>query len=286
MELKNQLLDRISDYNAHRRWLSLDGRSFSDCFVDSEKLKRSLYFKGDVERDSLPFKEEIRSYVLANQGYMAKVLFAEKVEEAFEKPTDQRLNVLGDTVDVFASHMDKNGFLDFANIEVEGYPLSGHFIDVMSLAMACSTYYGSEQETRKIVGLCGLLHDWGKSQVNSEILNYSGKLSQDQMGEMQMHTERGYEILRKHFSSPIPEVALEHHERRDGSGYPFGKQNPDDITEMISIADVYQALTSRERPYRSSVGSLDALSIIQDEMRDRKFSEKCFESFAKMLSYD
>jgi len=99
----------------------------------------------------------------------------------------------------------------------------------------------------------GPLHDIGKINVSLEILKKKTLLTRKELQRLRHHTVAGA-ILLNHFHGEKdllgPTVALEHHERLDGSGYPFGVPISNPIVEMVAICDVYDALIS-PRPYRN-----------------------------------
>jgi len=102
----------------------------------------------------------------------------------------------------------------------------------------------------------GFLHDIGKSKIPAEILNKPGKLTREEFELVKHHTIYGYELIRQ--SSDIDEqhayVALQHHEREDGSGYPFGLKGYEISrnSKMVAVADVFHAMISK-RVYKNTV---------------------------------
>ena len=99
----------------------------------------------------------------------------------------------------------------------------------------------------------------------SEILSKPGKLHHMEMGLIQIHPTIGFEILRNvDFPWPVAAIVLQHHERMDGSGYPYGLTGEDILLEarIISVADVVEAMSSH-RPYRASIGVEYALQEIE-----------------------
>jgi HD-GYP domain-containing protein (c-di-GMP phosphodiesterase class II) len=110
----------------------------------------------------------------------------------------------------------------------------------------------SEAELQELT-VAGFLHDIGKVRIPEEIVQKTGKLSPDEIDEIRRHPEYGYEIM--HRSPGITErqalAALQHHEREDGSGYPFGLTGAkiDPFSKIIAVADVFHAMISR-RPYK------------------------------------
>lgn len=130
-------------------------------------------------------------------------------------------------------------------------------------------------EIGKILGLstfaieglieCGNLHDIGKSGVPLDILNKPGRLSSAEFEIVKQHAQEGYEVLKGiQFPWPIAKVALQHHERMDGSGYPQGLKGDEIILEarILAVADVVEAMAAH-RPYRERLGIDKALEEIE-----------------------
>lgn len=100
----------------------------------------------------------------------------------------------------------------------------------------------------------GPTHDIGKICVPLEILRKTTPLTETERGLIEHHTAAGYVLLSyysKDGQNLACQVALEHHERRDGSGYPRSIQLKDPLVEIIAVSDIYDALI-KPRPYRSS----------------------------------
>ncbi|MHB8139424.1 MAG: HD-GYP domain-containing protein [Smithellaceae bacterium] len=97
-------------------------------------------------------------------------------------------------------------------------------------------------------------HDIGKISVPIDILNKSTPLTSDEHKILKHHTLTGYVLLCHYFRDPVnitARVARDHHERRDGSGYPKGIRINDTMIELVIVTDIYDALIS-SRPYRPS----------------------------------
>jgi HD-GYP domain-containing protein (c-di-GMP phosphodiesterase class II) len=102
----------------------------------------------------------------------------------------------------------------------------------------------------------GFLHDIGKSKIPSEILNKPGKLTREEFELVKNHTIYGYELIKQssEFSEQYAYVALQHHEREDGSGYPFGLKGNEisQSSKVVAVADVFHAMISK-RVYKNSI---------------------------------
>lgn len=122
----------------------------------------------------------------------------------------------------------------------------------------------SETDTQEMKTV-GLLHDIGKIAIDEYLLNKAGKLTDEEMKEVQKHAEIGYRILSSvNDMSEMAEYVLSHHERWDGKGYPKGisKEEIPVQARIIAIADAYDAMTS-ERSYRKAMPKEKAIYEIK-----------------------
>lgn len=130
-----------------------------------------------------------------------------------------------------------------------------HSVAVCALMVNLARLLGLSEATTRDVGLAGLLHDIGKMGVPEEILDKPGRLTDAEFDLIRTHPERGTALLRE--ASGIPEIAIDvchhHHEKIDGTGYPFGLKGEDIslAARMGAICDVYDALTS-DRSYKGA----------------------------------
>jgi diguanylate cyclase (GGDEF)-like protein/putative nucleotidyltransferase with HDIG domain len=114
---------------------------------------------------------------------------------------------------------------------------------------------GLSAEAVEDLRLAGLLHDVGKIGVSDRILGKPGPLTEEEWKEMRKHPEIGAQILATEYFETIRNWVLAHHERPDGSGYPFGRALADTPLEarILAVADAYEAMTA-DRVYRPAIG--------------------------------
>lgn len=115
--------------------------------------------------------------------------------------------------------------------------------------------------------IAGMVHDIGKTQIPDEILNKPGKLTDQEFAIMKKHVDIGYDILKnKQIDNRIREAALFHHEKCDGSGYPFGLSGDKIPTfaKILAVADIYDALTA-DRIYRKAVCPFTAIRMLEED---------------------
>ena len=142
---------------------------------------------------------------------------------------------------------------------------AGHERRVAEIAVAIAIEMGLDTGTIEGIRVSGYLHDLGKIGVPAEILAKPGKLSALEFDLVKTHSERGYKILQEvDFPWPVAEVAYQHHERLDGSGYPRGLKGEEILLEarIMAVADVVEAMASH-RPYRAGLGIEKALAEIE-----------------------
>jgi HD-GYP domain-containing protein (c-di-GMP phosphodiesterase class II) len=141
-------------------------------------------------------------------------------------------------------------------------------------------------ETRRL-GLGALLHDVGKAEIPSEILQAPRKLSPEEFEIMKSHTGIGERLIRaiNRLGEDVALAALQHHEKLDGSGYPKGLQKRDISFngQLIGIIDCYEALTNEERPYRRALEPLETLELLKRDVEAGKFDRRLFEKFCYSL---
>ena len=127
---------------------------------------------------------------------------------------------------------------------------------VAALALEIGNRLGLGKERCEGLRIAGLVHDIGKIEIPGEILSKPGRLSPIEFELIKTHARSGYDILREvDFPWPVAEIAHQHHERMNGSGYPRGLKGEEILLEarIITVADVVESMVSH-RPYRPSLG--------------------------------
>lgn len=153
-----------------------------------------------------------------------------------------------------------------------------HSLRVADLAYTLSGLVGLDQYQRRILRLCGLLHDVGKLRTPDEILEKPGPLSEYEVAQMRSHPLDSKRVLKSLFpNTQIAKWASEHHEKLDGSGYPFGWKGDqiDFPTRILSIADIFQALCQK-RPYRHRLQIENVITIMDDMAAEGKIDNAIY----------
>jgi putative nucleotidyltransferase with HDIG domain len=140
-----------------------------------------------------------------------------------------------------------------------------HSVSVCALQVSFCRALGMDAETIHLAGIGGLLHDIGKVKVPDKILNKAGRLTDDEFTAMKCHVTESKLILDQTdgISEISIQVAYQHHERHDGSGYPEGLKGEaiSQMGKMAAICDVYDAITS-DRVYHKGLAPHEALRKI------------------------
>jgi HD-GYP domain-containing protein (c-di-GMP phosphodiesterase class II) len=152
-----------------------------------------------------------------------------------------------------------------------------HSIDVTIMGLVLARTLNWERWRLRAFGVGCILHDLGKLFIDAAILNKPGKLTDDEYKQIKAHPAVGYDLI-KALAAGLgvlaPHVALQHHERQDGTGYPrgikgtntLGENRPEmihDFGSLSAIADVYDAMTS-DRPYRAGWTPARTLAMIRE----------------------
>jgi putative nucleotidyltransferase with HDIG domain len=160
-----------------------------------------------------------------------------------------------------------------------------HMVNVSVLSMAQARSLNLEGPMLREFGFAALMHDIGKVHTPLEVLNKPDKLTREEFDVMKQHVVDGAHILRRTPEMPAlaPVVAFEHHLRQDLSGYPekIGRRDLNLCTQIVSIADVYDALRSN-RIYREGLPS-DRIRAIMTQKDSPAFNTRLLRRFINLM---
>jgi HD-GYP domain-containing protein (c-di-GMP phosphodiesterase class II) len=178
-----------------------------------------------------------------------------------------------------------NVFQLFESVKAKDEYTHQHNIGVGVLSTLIGKWLKLSEPDMAILSMAATLHDVGKVLIPNEILMKPGKLTTEEFDEMKRHTTYGYEILKgtEGLNPRIPLVALQHHERADGTGYPLRahEHEIDPFSRIVAVADVFHAMSSK-RPYHDPL----PFHEVVDRMRKGSFGEldpKVVSVFLKMM---
>ncbi|MCX7092719.1 MAG: response regulator [Methylobacter sp.] len=180
-----------------------------------------------------------------------------RLRNRLESLVDERTNELRSSMLAFVTAIA-------STVEMRDPYTAGHQRRTAHLASAIAKELQLPDYLIEGLNLASVVHDIGKIKIPAEILCKPGRLDELEFGLIKRHPETGYEILKSiDFPWPIAKIVLQHHERLDHSGYPYGLTGDEILFEakILSVADVVEAMSSH-RPYRAGLGVEAALNEI------------------------
>lgn len=208
-------------------------------------LKESIYFKAESQTTLLCVSSQLQFHYLSNEISELNVI-VEKVSE-------------------------KDMYTQEHNLRLQDYSIK----IAKELKLHNRTLYN--------LLYASLFHDIGKINVPTEVLNKPGRLTKEEFDYIKRHPEDGYNLMKNSCIEEVGEIIRQHHERLDGSGYPYGLKEDEICIEakIIAIVDTYDAMTS-DRPYRKALSPI----IAMDELKRLKgihYDERIVDVFEQIL---
>lgn len=171
---------------------------------------------------------------------------------------------------VEAVQKEKFALSSFLSTLMDDYYTHTHSLNVSIYAICLGKYLGMNKQELEDLGFAALLHDIGKSKIDSNIINKDGQLSEEEFRLVKTHSTHSYEILKNAGISNrhILEGVKYHHEKMDGSGYPDQLQGEEihQYAKIIGLCDIFDALTTK-RSYKESVDTFNTLVTMKKEMK-------------------
>jgi len=199
-------------------------------------------------------------------------------------PSGGRINAVVDNM-VSLTIKDHTTLLGLAMIKDYDNYTFNHSVNVGILALALAAELGMDRETLRDTNTAGLLHDIGKTRIDKSILNKPAKLSSDEYEVMKQHAEKGAEIVAsmKDIHPRVGDAVLGHHIKHNRSGYPewARERKFDDMTEIVAVADCYDAITTL-RSYNMPILPRAALDIMR-RISGTSLNGQLVERFEKMM---
>ncbi len=190
---------------------------------------------------------------------------------------------------IYSKLNDCGSLMDCVNsVRIADSYTYSHLVNVSVYSMLLGKWLGFTKKQLKDVVMAGLLHDVGKAQIPLEILNKKGPLSDSEYEIMKRHPVYGYEIIKNYseISMDVKRAVIMHHEKENGTGYPFGiKGNQKNLySKIITVADIFDAITS-ERVYRGRQTPFTAFKELESVGFDTVDPKIMMVLFTNMPSY-
>lgn len=274
-----------SVYDSSGRLLLVAGITLTDNFIQrlSGMGIGSLYVEDDVFSGDVGVNEVVPQSIRMESVKLLK--------ETYHNAENQRCidtRTVQMTVDGLIDEILSNygTMINFYEIRTYDDYTFDHSVDVCILSVLTGITLGYNRLKLRELGTGALLHDIGKVKVSKGVLNKPGTLTPDEWQKIRRHPEDGFNILRRHHDIPLlsAHIALQHHERLDGSGYPrrLSGEEIHEYAQLVMIADVFDALTS-DRPYRKAytvVQALDHIKSLAGKLFEKKFVAAFFSNIS------
>lgn len=237
--------------------------------VDDETMPTA----DDFQNFSKPYSERLKSspqFKEFKSKYDFQIEnFRSTLNDVIEKNTKLDsdtllLQVLG----LLSSHYGRVNLFDMLhNMREYNDATYAHSVNVGLICNMFAQWLHLSEEDVRIATLCGLLHDVGKLMIPLEILNKPAKLTTPEFDVIKKHPVNGYRsLIQLRVDQRICNAALLHHEKCDGSGYPYGftGHKLDIFTKMVTISDIYDAMTCA-RIYRGPLCPFKVVELFENE---------------------
>jgi len=294
---RTPLLAYLSDYVLyhHTPWTKLIGLDLPD---DVKIVANSIYMADrvdilvlnglEIDPNILVSKEEIRKKIRTKRGYwfrpeLVDIFLKLSESEAFwlslvkVQNTGQAYSCIAhNSIQEIEFEDLKSIVLIFSHIiDAKSTYTVNHSDGVADLSRFLGKLFKLSAHTCDKLELAGLLHDLGMLRIPDKILDKPGELTESENFIVRRHSYDTFEILKniKGFED-ISKWAAQHHERIDGSGFPYRNHAKDLPIEarIIAVADVFQAL-AQKRPYRDKFPPNDIMRILKNQMQEGKLDK-------------
>jgi HD-GYP domain-containing protein (c-di-GMP phosphodiesterase class II) len=195
------------------------------------------------------------------------------VAEALQEPLKYNLQTLPETIEIIYREYAYTTKLlkSVTSIKYGGTSLVEHTVNTMLLVLNYCIFQGFSEEKTKPMSLGALVHDVGLARIPERITQSRDKLSALDFKIYRTHPVLGHEIIVENMDvdRSVAAIALEHHEKLDGTGYPVGTEDISYEGRLFGIIDAFEQLTFNEKAHRKRREPFGALNLIQSEILSR-----------------
>ncbi|WP_426348032.1 HD-GYP domain-containing protein [Alloiococcus sp. CFN-8] len=253
--LNSLTINKLREYNIFTLWVQ-DEYSDSEIvtIIKPQLREKSIKVLKDTFKNIDKFQSlwDGQSFFSPTQSSLCKDAYLTSVYKLSDELLDNIIN-------------NKNVMVSLVDIKSMDDCTYNHSINVALLSLVIGL--GIQLPLRDLKDLCvgALIHDIGKVLIHRDIITKEGSLTSDEYTYVKKHTTKGFDYLRNvpSISTSVRLIALQHHERVDGLGYPGGLTRDEihPLAKIVAVADVYDALTSH-RPYRKALLPNEAMEYI------------------------
>lgn len=264
-----------------------------EALVNNEKVER-FYIK---KEDRFKYKDDIQEYLTSiikddsvqtdKKAELIYNLAYESLTDLFENDvTEQKINKVSSNIDntIHLLKSDANALKLLLDVNTYDFYTYAHCIDVATYAIAFGLYLNLPSEDLMTLGKAAIFHDLGKKNIDYEIVTKDSVLSTQEYETIKAHPQYSVDILKEIESveESLLIVIEQHHEKLNGTGYPYGLQNEQIhyLAKILSIVDIFNALTT-VRSYKDALTSVEAFELMFKSMKD----EICFAYLEKFVRF-
>jgi putative nucleotidyltransferase with HDIG domain len=225
----------------------LSADSFVSVMLAGTKASQPISPTMETEPTTIPFAEELPA---AKQVYKAAKLIIQQAMEDVRMGRALNMEAVSEVIGSMADSILRNpdSLTSVTRLEQFDEYTFSHSVNTSTLALSVGRHLGYTRAVLLQLGTGMLLHDIGKTQIPVELLNKPGRYEADEFEIMKQHVLRGAEILSNTtgLTDMFLKPTLEHHERVDGTGYPYQRLRSDlsQFGLIAAIVDIYDAVTS------------------------------------------
>lgn len=248
VHIEDTVVDELNEPMSLSRFFDSD-----DALSNKERIRDSLQFQQfqhDFNRCAEHFRDNLMKSLYRNEPFCVNELLAETMQMMHQE--DAYVNVF-------------DMLLNMRNVDDSVY---NHSLDVALICNILAKWLHFTDAEQAMATACGLFHDVGKFLLPSGVLRKPGKLTPAEFEIIKTHTIEGFHLLNRYSNIPqhVKNAALMHHEKCDGSGYPYGLKGSeiDKYAKIVTIADIFDAMTS-ERVYRRAMCPFSVIKSFEDE---------------------
>lgn len=266
-----------------KKYKKVKGKGDIYCLMTKEALiqkkTESLFIKSEEKDVYMSYIEKYLNKIsndttipLKERSKMIYSVASNVLENLFtvpESPANIKKvkGLVEDTISVVFS--DATSIKTLIEVSSYDYYTYTHSVDVAVYAIGFGKHLDLSHDKLKKLGYSAMLHDIGKSKIDSAIINKNGRLTPEEFEKIKQHPTFGHTVMLSHNENDpdILDGIKYHHEKYDGSGYPSalkGDQIPF-FAQIISICDIFGALSTR-RSYKDAHTSFEALSLMKNQM--------------------
>ncbi|MBC2397822.1 HD-GYP domain-containing protein [Clostridium tetanomorphum] len=247
----------------------------------------SVYDLEEMLKKSREKKEELKQVQLEIES------LSKELENIFEKIDYKGKADLGEVKDFTKKIMEylKSPKTIVKNIILQGSGedcIYKHSVNVTAMSLLLGRWLGFDENKLKLLAYSAILHDFGKTKIDKNILHQKRNLKEDEFKKIKMHPIIAYNLVKDicYLSNSVGYGILMHHERLDGSGYPLGLKDEriHEFAKVIAIVDTFDALNS-DRSYKESRDPFKVLEIIKSESLGKLDYSYCNVFIEHLINY-